>query len=105
MGKIVRFFIKSVISSARNNRKEKKSMRKRYRPICWQGGHAIRGKVYNWHGHIVCKKHYAWCCNNLRGIKNPQPSSQTGSTAGRSGFSWGWIVAIVLGVVLLLKLT
>ncbi len=61
-------------------------------PRCWVHGHIIKGKVYRWRWHPVCKSGYSWCCENLRGPK-PNP------------FNWAWVIVAILGVILLLKLT
>lgn len=35
------------------------------KPKCWYGEHAIRGKVWIWNGHPVCKRCHDICCKKL----------------------------------------
>ena len=84
-------------------RKEKNGMG-RYKPLCWQGKEVIHGKVYNWHGHKVCRKHYKWCCEHLRGIP-PRPPQSPYMPNHKSGFNWAWVIAGALGLLLLFKMS
>ena len=61
-----------------NNRNRRKSAGNRNKKELCSTGHFFKGKVFYWNNRPMCKRCYAYHCQNVRVMRPPKPPEKKG---------------------------